>query len=173
MISTTTQSPVIRKLDSPTGKHFALAGAGNEIEQGSNRKLSKGVLISVKEGAHWLNISPSRIYRMDRCNGPFPIVKIGWRVFIELAGLVSFVAGSRGQLAPADAELPVLPDGDEAQNPAGTGDQNGSIVESSIPNAVTASDASRPLTEPMSPAQGFGSGQRDLFSGWVYCAKVF
>jgi hypothetical protein len=165
---TTTRSPIILHRDSSSGKRSALDEAANELEQGYSRHLSKRAHLSVKEAAQRLNISPSRIYRMDRSSGAFPIVKIGWRVFIDLPGLDLFVARSRSQLGHIDSESQELPGSDEVQNSAVTGDQNGIMAESGVSDGTMAAPvAVRPLTAPMALAQGSGNGQRDLLSGWV------
>ena len=41
-------------------------------------------LICVKEAAHWLGVSKSTVYRLDRVHGPFRFVVVGRRIYVDL-----------------------------------------------------------------------------------------
>lgn len=167
---TITQAPAFPQCGPPTVDDKALAGIANKSEQGSILELLSCNHISVQEAACRLNVSPSRIYRMDRSNGPFPIFKSGWRVWIELAGIEAFMAGKKSALAGVDSELPAAPGVEATQTPTGTEDQQGSTAYGVVPDAtpVTIAPACFPRVEPMFPAQRFGGGQRDLLFAWAY-----
>ena len=123
------QPPVLPQSELPTDNGEARCGAKSEHKHGSDQEFLSAAHISVKEGARRLNRSPSTVYHMDRNNGPFPIVKIGWRVWIELAGLEAFIEDKQCALA-----VPCI---EAAQSSTGTEDMNGSAAYSVVPAART------------------------------------
>lgn len=167
MISDTAQCSTATQPDTTIINDLELAGSG-----ASHAPNSDNPRITVKEAARRLNVSPSKIYRMDRTDGPFPIAKIGWHVFIELAGFESFLAGNLCQPS-SDSELPVFSGVGAAQDSARAGDWAGSTPESVMSDAKPATPGTdRPRAEPVSPAKTSGSGQRDLW-GWTYTTTHF
>ena len=158
-----TQPPALPQFELPTGNGEARAVAKNVHQRVSRTH------ICVREAACRLNMSRSRVYRLDRNNGPFPIVKIGRRVWIELAGLEAFIARKQNVFAAIDPESLASPCIDEAQTSPGIEDQQGSSVECEVP-AVTATApfVDLPRVAPLLSVQGTSRGQGDLQFNWVY-----
>lgn len=127
--------------------------------------------ITVKEAAQRLQASLSKVYRLDRNSGPFPIVKKGWHVLIELAGFESFLAGNSCQ-SPSNSELPVACGSDAPQSSARRDNGTESTVGSITPDGNPIhSGVDQPWKIPMAPPNGSGTGQRDLLSGWAYLMR--
>jgi len=75
-----TDSSAITLSDPSITNSDLTVSAANRPEQSTICQPLSCNRITVREAAHRLNTSPSKIYRMDRISGPFPIVKIGRRV---------------------------------------------------------------------------------------------
>jgi hypothetical protein len=148
--------------ESPTDSGETHSGTAKRLEQEADHEFLSCNYITVQEAARRLNLHPKRIYRMDRRHGPFPIVKIGWRVWIELTGFEAFLAGKLTAPTALDSELPT-------QNLSGNEGQQGGTGG---PAAAVASAAAPHTTQiwrgPPSQHQPFGGGQRDLLYGWAY-----
>jgi hypothetical protein len=164
------QSPALPQCDSSAVNGEALAGAVNEHDQRPLRPFLVCNYITAEEAGCLVNMSRSRVYRLDRNNGPFPIVKIGRRVWIELAGIEAYIAGKQSALTDSDSELPAVPCVEEAQTAAVTEVQQGCPASNVVPAArrVTIHPASFSRVEPTLPAQGTGEGQRGLSFAWGY-----
>jgi hypothetical protein len=111
---------------------------------------------------------------MDRISGPFPIVKIGRRVWIDVAGFESYLSSTRDELARTDPEQPVLVCDREALHSSNTVGQHECVIERTVPEVTAAIPAAaRPWAGPPVPAQESACGQRDLLFGWVYRPNLF
>jgi len=58
--------------------------------------------ISVGDAATRLGVSRSKLYRMDRVNGPLRFIRDGWRLYIELSSLQSLLGEGRYAIGPTD-----------------------------------------------------------------------
>lgn len=168
--STATQSPVISQHNSSTKDNNSGFSASGPVTRSHSDRSSLAVLLSVKEAARRLNVSPKEVYRMDRIQGPFPIVKIGWRVFVGLAGLESYLE-TRGDTCTAPEpvseqdsnEHETLEHGDETKQ----GTTECSLPQEPMPDP----NIGQSQAEPTLDVPGFGNGQRDLCSLWVLAAN--
>ena len=132
----------------------------NQIESNAVLHTSKGPdagqdLISVKEAASRLRVSPSTVYRINRKNGPFRFVIDGRRVFIHAESFAAYLAGI---CIPAD-------DGREVSECLRTSQELAELAElagaPSVNGAMETESASAATPTPPVPASG-SEGQRDL-----------
>lgn len=63
--------------------------------------------MSVAEAALALSVSRSTVYRMNRQNGPFKILKQGGRVLIDRDGFNRFVSGKAPASDPVNHQLAI------------------------------------------------------------------
>lgn len=133
-----TEFPVIRPSDSSITNGEVTARAANGPEHGTICQPLGCNHITVREAARRLNTSMSRIYRMDRISGPFPIAKIGRRVWLDLAGFDSYLSSTRDELAHAEPEPPALACDGEALHSSTPVDQHQCAIESAVPEVTAA-----------------------------------
>src|SRR5260370_34807503 len=136
MSLTATQFLGLPQCHSSTGNTQALISTAGDLEQRSSGHSACNH-ITVKESARRLGVSPGRIYRMNRIDGPFPIFKSGWRGWVDLDGFESFMAAQLGDLAPLDSEPPGMTGFNEGHASHCTDDQQGSLTECTFPAATT------------------------------------
>jgi hypothetical protein len=119
--------------------------------QPTNHSLSNNqTLISVKDAASQLGVSPSTVYRIDRQNGPFRFVHDDWRIYIDAKSFVAHLAGivgADGKIDRGGVESTLQPRPEALQATPPTSDI---IAEGEVP---TAKATSIPLPATMSSGQ--------------------